>query len=181
MQNFASGWVQGLGATLNIQLGWIPDYVTFFNVTDGVPNLAAFPSRLKISFTSGSGEIKVGHTLKGATSKATAVVMGVLLASGTWAAGTAAGTLVLDANTYVGTFESENLYYVGSATLNDLQTAAAPTQSGYTETNGGFATDTNISAYLGTEAANSKGFTVASGVATTAKVFIWNAYRNVST
>ena len=179
MQNFASGWVQGLGATLNIQLGWIPDYVTFFNVTDGVPNLAAFPSRLKISFTSGSGEIKVGHTLKGATSKATAVVMGVLLASGTWAAGTAAGTLVLDANTYSGTFESENLYFVGSTTTNDLQTAAAPTQSGY-QAASAVATATSLSAYLGTEAANSKGFTAASGIATNAKVFIWNAWRNVS-
>ena len=180
MESYKTGWVQGLGATLNIQLGWIPDRVTFQNVTDGAPQLTGFPSRLKMAVTSGgTNEIKVGHTIKGVTSKATAKVMAVLLYSGTWAGGNSVGTPILDRDTYVGTFQSENIYYVGSSGTNDAG-GAAPTASGYTETNGGFATDTNLTAYLGTEAANSKGFTAASGVVTNNKVFVWHAWRNVS-
>ena len=45
-----------------------------------------------VTFTSGGTyEIKPGDTITGATSAATAVVMGVRLTSGTFAAGTAAG------------------------------------------------------------------------------------------
>lgn len=62
----------------------------------------------EIAFTSGGTyEIVEGNTITGATSGATAVVTRVALASGSWAAGTAAGTLVFASQT--GTFQSENL------------------------------------------------------------------------
>jgi hypothetical protein len=62
----------------------------------------------RVSFTSGGvAELEEGDTVVGATSGATAVVARVFLESGTWAAGTAAGYLLL--NTQTGTFQAENL------------------------------------------------------------------------
>ena len=61
-----------------------------------------------IAYTSGGvAELEPGDTVTGATSGATAQVVSLTLTSGTWAAGTAAGVLILD--NQVGTFESENL------------------------------------------------------------------------
>lgn len=61
-----------------------------------------------VAFTSGGTyEIADGDTVTGATSAATAVARRVVTTSGTWAAGTAAGRLVLYGQS--GTFQSENL------------------------------------------------------------------------
>lgn len=62
----------------------------------------------EIAFTSGGTyEIVDGNTITGATSGATAVVTRVVMTSGTWAGGNAAGWLVFASQT--GTFQSENL------------------------------------------------------------------------
>jgi hypothetical protein len=62
----------------------------------------------ELSFTGGTGEIFDGQTVTGATSGATGVVSRVVLQSGTWGAGTAAGRLILSSTT--GTFTAaENL------------------------------------------------------------------------
>ncbi len=61
----------------------------------------------ELDFTSGSTEIEAGDTITGATSAATATVGKVVVTSGTWGAGDAAGYLVLTAQT--GTFTAENL------------------------------------------------------------------------
>ena len=87
---------------------------------DGTQNAAAIllfpvnPSTTKktIAFTAGGGssgyQIQPGDTIQGHTSGAIAVVYSVgALTSGSWAAGTAAGTFVIDQQ--VGTFQSENL------------------------------------------------------------------------
>ena len=78
-----------------------------------------------LPFDAGSKEIKVGDTVKGATSGATGLVTGVCLISGSWAAGTAAG--YLDIKSKTGTFQNdENIYVAGEiATL-----VAAPTAAG---------------------------------------------------
>lgn len=61
-----------------------------------------------IAFTSGgTHEVLENDTLTGATSGATAVVKRIILSSGTWAGGDAAGTFVLYSQS--GTFQSENL------------------------------------------------------------------------
>lgn len=61
-----------------------------------------------VAFTSGGTyEIVEGDVITGATSGATATVRRVFVTSGTWAAGTAAGTLVLSGQT--GNFTGENL------------------------------------------------------------------------
>ncbi len=62
----------------------------------------------QVAYTSGGvAELQAGETLTGAISGATAQVVSYALDSGTFAAGTAAGTLILD--NQVGTFQSENL------------------------------------------------------------------------
>lgn len=61
-----------------------------------------------LSFTSGGTyEIAEGNTITGATSGATAVITRIVLTSGTWSAGDAAGYLVMTSAT--GTFQAENL------------------------------------------------------------------------
>lgn len=62
----------------------------------------------EVSFTSGGTyEVLAGDTITGATSGATAVVTKVILTSGTWAGGTAAGRIFFASQT--GTFQAENL------------------------------------------------------------------------
>lgn len=62
----------------------------------------------ELAFTSGGTvEIAVGNTITGAISGATAVITAVVVTSGTWAAGTAAGKVVFASQT--GTFQAENL------------------------------------------------------------------------
>lgn len=61
-----------------------------------------------VAFTSGgTTEIAVNDVVTGATSAATATVKRVILTSGTWAGGNAAGTLILYSQS--GTFQAENL------------------------------------------------------------------------
>lgn len=60
------------------------------------------------AFTSGGTYVtKPGDTITGATSGATATIIDVLVTSGTWAGGDAAGTLFVQGDS--GTFQSENL------------------------------------------------------------------------
>lgn len=68
----------------------------------------ANPTGKTVTFTSGGTyEVKPGDTVTGATSAATAIVMGVRLTSGTWAGGDAAGELFVRSDS--GTFQAENL------------------------------------------------------------------------
>lgn len=70
----------------------------------------------EVAFTSGgTTEIVAGNTITGATSAATAVVGRVVLTSGTWGAGTAAGYFYLNSQT--GTFQAENLNVGASPNL----------------------------------------------------------------
>lgn len=71
---------------------------------------------LKLAFTSGgTTEIAEQDTITGATSGATATVERVVVESGTWGAGTAAGYFVLSGQT--GTFQSENIDVGASSNL----------------------------------------------------------------
>jgi hypothetical protein len=86
----------------------------------------------EVAFTSGGTyQILAGNTITGATSGATAVITRVVLASGTWAGGDAAGYLIFTSQT--GTFQAENLN-VG-ANLNVATIAANST--GYSLPAGG--------------------------------------------
>lgn len=70
----------------------------------------------ELAFTSGgTTEITEGQTITGATSGATAVLTRVMLESGSWSAGDAAGKFVFASQT--GTFQSENIDVGASANL----------------------------------------------------------------
>lgn len=178
MQTVKRGYFYGTGSAINISLGFIPERVEVHNFTDGTPFIVGFPAHKVMAFTSGgTSEIKAGHKLIGATSGATATVIAVLADTGTWAGGDAAGNIIIDADTETGTFASESVYSEGSANTNDA-TGAATAQMGF-DSDTEIAAFVGISAYLGTAAGNSKGFTVAAGSSTDAKMFIWEATREV--
>jgi hypothetical protein len=62
-----------------------------------------------LAYTSGgTTELTAGMVIVGATSAAVAIIKSLTLTSGSWAAGTAAGTLTLCSQ--VGTFQSENVF-----------------------------------------------------------------------
>ena len=89
----------------------------------------------QISFTTGVAAIAEGNTITQLTSGATALVKRVVLESGTWAAGTAAGRLII--NTITGTFDSTNALQVASATkatASSLATEIVITPAGRYET-----------------------------------------------
>jgi hypothetical protein len=68
----------------------------------------------EISFNTGVGAIAEGATITQLVSSATAVVARVVLKSGTWAGGNAAGKLII--NTITGTFNATNAIQVGGVT-----------------------------------------------------------------
>lgn len=87
---------------------------------DGRPAPSAFTFSVS-DFTLGVEEFAVGDTITGDTSGATGVVVGVILKSGDWATGDAAGTLALEG--IVDTFQSGETLLVGAtpvAVLSEL-------------------------------------------------------------
>jgi len=176
MQSIKHGWVAGTAAAVNIQLGYIPDLVIIYNGTDGDVINIGNPRQKVIAYTSESTEIKAGMEMVGATSGAKALVLQVIRDTGTVAAGDAAGWLIIDAETETGTFTAEEGYYTGSAGLADLTIAASAVMGVDVDTE--VAADLGITAYLGTEAANSMGFTIAAAISEDAKLLSYVAYRN---
>lgn len=89
----------------------------------------------EISFTTGTAAIADGDTVTQLVTSATALVKRVVLESGTWAAGTAAGRLII--GTPTGTFSATNILQVGGvnkATASSLATAITITKGGRYET-----------------------------------------------
>lgn len=180
---FASGYHVGNGAAINVELGWIPDFVKVYNLTDADEwHTAVLGGGRKVIPFSGGGttEIVVGDTITGATSGATAFVEQVLEYSGTWAGGDAAGFFIV--RDVVGTFGSENVK-VGSGTDDATVTAAVNHTVSIIDSGAGAtdiaATTGNdaIAAYVGVSASNAKGFTIGSGIAEEAKLLYYVAWR----
>jgi hypothetical protein len=180
MKQFTSGELVGNGAAQNVELGWIPDLVIVNNVTGGDRMSIGYPNRMAIPFSDGGddAEIVVGEKITGATTGATAVIKTILLYSGTWAAGDAAGFFIIERDTLTGTFGSEQVLGAsggGDATVTvnvnhtvevDLDNLALVTGT------------SAISAYVGVDATNSKGFTIGAVIAEEAHLLRWTAFRN---
>ena len=117
---------KGEGAYHDEPLSWS---FNSYDVADANTIYGVFAYTWVLPFDTGGKEIKVGDTIKGATSTATGIVTGVCLLSGTWGAGTAAG--YLNIKTKTGTFQdNENIYVKGEiATLVAAPTAAGDTYS----------------------------------------------------
>lgn len=183
MENFKSGFFFGTGNDINISLGWVPDRVEIFNYTDANTKDVGFPSIKVIPFTSGGidantddSEIKAGHKIIGATSKATALVLAVMADTGTWAGANAAGNIIVATETITdGPFQTESVYYDGSDGTDDAS-VTVDVYAGY-DTDTEVAGATDIEAYLGTTTL-AKGFKFLAASNTDAKMFIWSAWRN---
>lgn len=171
-----TGYLVGNGAAQNIELGFIPDYVAIFNMTDGDKIHEAFigPHQVVPFSSGGTTEIAAGDTITGATSGATGYVMEVLLYSGTWAGGDAAGFFVVDM--LDGTFGSENVD-VGSssnlATVTANVTHTVDIDDAVASATGNAA----ITRYAGSASSNTKGFTMGSTIAEEAKLLRYIAIR----
>lgn len=174
----ATGYSVGNAAAINVSLGWYPDWVIVQNLTDADKMTMAFLGRYNIPFTSGgTTEITAGAHIKGATSGAVAVVDTVLLYSGTWAGGDAAGFLIV--RDVVGTFTSEAVYMDlddtsgvddATATANVTFTISIDTEVAAETTNAA------LTRYVGSSTAGI-GFTIGSTVAEEAKLLHYIAFR----
>lgn len=181
MQQFMSGETVGNGAAINVELGWIPDLVIVNNVTDGDLMTIGYPNRWAIPFSGGgTNELAAGDTITGATSGATAIIKSVLLYSGSWAGGDAAGFFIVERDNLTGTFGSENVVGEASGATDDATVTANVTHSVASAAAVAGATgNAAISAYTGSAATYAKGFTIGSTVAEEAKLLRWAAWRNV--
>ncbi|KKL70932.1 hypothetical protein LCGC14_2099980 [marine sediment metagenome] len=180
MESFRSGITVGNGAAINVELGWIPDRVEVYNATTGTPYNVGFPNLMVIPFSGGgTNEISVGDTITGQTNGATAIIKQVLLYSGTWAGGDAAGFFTAERDDIVGTFTSEAVVSsASSSSATDDADVTVQAIHGFTSTGAIAAANTSIIAYVGVAGSNAKGFTIASGLAVEAKVLRWAAYRD---
>lgn len=182
-QNYWNGFLRGTGADLNVPIGWIPDYVKVVNMTDGDK---IFENELfwVVAFTSGgTDEIKAGDKLHGNTGDATAIIHQVIIDSGTWAAGDAAGWFVLSHDTLAGDFESETAYRenVDSDGDDKVTLSAAQDNDGIdidTEVTATTTDDTTITPYVGSQATNAKGFKIGATVSEDGKLLFVQAWRN---
>jgi len=181
MDEVRMGLIRGTGAAVNVSLGYIPDAVIVVNHSDGDKIYVGFPGRRVMPFSGGGTiEIRKGDTIKGATSGASAKVLDVVLDSGSWAGGDAAGWLVIDIETKTGTFTSENVYVSSDdVTGSDDATVTVDVTPGVdidTEVAG--ATN-SITPYVGSDSA-AKGFTISSTVSEDGKLLTFLAFRGES-
>jgi hypothetical protein len=181
-----TGFVRGTGAAINVSCGFIPDKVQLWNITDGDSVDVWFRARIMAFTSGGTHEIAPGDRLQGATNThIRARVRHVILTSGTWAAGNAAGDIIFDVLDENGTFGSENvdlldpsggpgvsIANVGTVTAQaekaNFNIAAAV--AGQTPANG-------ILPYVGTRAGVGAGFTISASRSESGKLFVWEATR----
>lgn len=171
--NMQTGYVVGNAAAINVELGWIPDMVIVTNLTGADKITIGHLGKYTIPFSGGgTTEIVAGNTIIGATSGARAVVDEVLLYSGTWAGGDAAGFFT--ARDVTGTFGTENVF-VGTGT-DDATVTVQTTINLSIDTEVAAETSTNmITRYYGVAGSNARGFTIGAGVAVEAEALHWLA------
>lgn len=181
MSRFADGFFMGTGAAVNIELGWIPSTLELYNLTDG-DRIDFAPIGTVMPFTSGGvTEITEGSYVQGATSGAKARVNQVILLSGTWAGGDAAGWFILNAGSISGTFASENVFiYDGvnavAGATNDATVTAAVTYELSTVLAVAAVASNKIVRYAGVNGSNAVGVTVGSDASEANKLFYFRAF-----
>ena len=176
MTEIRTGFIMGNGAAINVLTGFVPDYVKVVNLTDR-DKVTEWARARVMAFTSGgTTEITAGQTITGATSAATAIVRKVLLSSGTWAAGTAAGVFLFDKEDLVGTFQTENVDVGTTLNLASVVLDVEYTWSTDTEV-AGETGDAAIAAYVGSSATDAKGFTIGLTISEEAKLLFYLAIR----
>lgn len=182
MESFKTGITVGNGAAINVELGWIPDFVMVYNATDGDLLTAGFLNQYVIPFSGGGvNELVAGETITGVTNTGvSAIIQEVLLYSGSWAGGDAAGFFVVEYADQDGTFGSENVTGETAGATDDA-TVTVNVTHGFASAAAISGEDTGNAALLpygGVAETNSKGFIIGLTVAEEAKCLRWVAWRN---
>jgi hypothetical protein len=186
----------------NIEVGFIPDVVRLTKINGTVPAQNLW-IRLKVcAFTSGGTvEVKAGDTIQGATAKLVrAEVRRVVVTSGTWAGGDAAGYFLWQDWNQNGSFGSENVDLLASGSTVDggggvatanVATVTAQSELGNyalsgaataTESSFAYVTPANgIQPYSGSDGATSEGFTITATLGTAGDMWFWEAFRGTLT
>jgi len=176
-----TGYIHGTGAAINVSVGFIPDVVILTNVTDGDSITLAVLDKVIVFTSGGTTELKAGDKLTGATSGATAIVREIILDSGSWAGGDAAGWFICDHEGVSGTIVSENANQTGSGTASNIVTIVVDVEFGVESTTA-VAAVTGNSGLLGYEgdATNNYalGFTLGSTRSENAKLIHYIALSN---
>lgn len=176
-------------AAINIECGFIPDFVMVYNVSDETEiNYADMRELLAFDGGGGSGlEIVSGDTIEGSTGWQ-AVVDEVILTGGSWAGGNAAGYLVLrpgsrTSGTVTDNTDIKKAVQQGADPSGDYATVNGTAQplhlSAHVDGNAGAVGQTGnaaITAYVGAAGTNSRGFTIGSTVLAASQVFFWHAW-----
>jgi hypothetical protein len=181
-----TGAVIGTGAAINVECGFVPTYVKLAQ-SDGLLVTEAFLSPWAIPFTSGGAvTIAKGATIRGVTSRATAQVRDVFVASGTFAAGTAAGWLTLEEGSLIGTFAAEDIVVtnldsgvVTTAAGGDATVTAAVVHNvGIAAASAPVTGNAAIARYEGATASVGKGFTIGSTLSAAGQLLRFVAVRD---
>ncbi len=183
-----SGFIHGTDAAVNVELGWVPDFVMAIDLTSGTPIHMNFLGKV-IAFTAGGLEtavggsqaIKPGDKITGLTNTGVyATIREVILDTNTFAGKDATGWLIFNAEDMVGSFGSEN------AEINDSGEAdiavALQNEDGVdidTEVTATTSAATSLTSYVGNaDSGYAKGFTMGGTMGTNAKLFGYFAIRN---
>lgn len=155
-------YMVGTGSAVNVPLGFVPDYATVENLTDA-DRMDVYHRGRNMPFTSGGTKtLAKGDKIKGATSGAITRVVDVLITSGSFAAGTAAGFIILDDGDpeKTGTFTTENIYKINPATSSiDDATITVDVVNPATVITTAYLSSGDITAYNG-DSSNAKGLTI---------------------
>lgn len=189
---YNDGFFIGTGAALNIALGFVPSWVRLINVEDAdrifegpVAQVVAFDNNGTVD--SAAREIKAGMRIDAGDDGWRGIVKQVIVESGAWASGNAAGFLVIEGGTLEGAANlgdndeihaSEQVDLKGAATGFNL--AGAGLQSvGITvlpHASDQINAFSGITPYYGSEASKAQGFTVNATVSESDKLIAYQAW-----
>ena len=177
-----SKYIHGTTAAINVEFGYIPDFVIITNYTDSSSIILAVLDKVVVFDSGGTNQVKPGHKLKGATSGATMIVREVILDSGSWSSGNAAGWFICDHEDISGTIVAENMDQDDTNTQTNVVTVVVDVEYGVEITNAALGAVTGNNGCLGYtgDASNgyAKGITLGSGVSTDGKLLHIVAFKN---
>lgn len=185
MQEVKTGVLVGNGAAVNVELGYVPDYVSLTNMTDADKITTWFRGKACAFTSGGTNTVGAGDTITGATTGAVAKLKDVLISSGSFAAGDAAGFFVFNEDDWNDiNFGSENVYVTkgpnypqATSGTNDATVTVQAEVCVSLDTEVGAETgNAAISSYKG-DATHAPGFTIGSTVAEEAKLLRYFALR----
>lgn len=170
---YNDGFIIGTGAARNIPLGFVPSFVRLLNVTTRATYEAAMAQMVAFNNNGtpdpNAREIKAGMRIDAGDNGWRGTVKEVILQSGAWASGDAAGYLVFEEDTLVGSANlldndeihaSEQADLKGAATGFNLAGALVTLGVARPATGAAVAAQTGFVPYFGEEAETAKGFTM---------------------